>query len=238
MARESDRRRVQLYLDESRRRVSGSDAGGAVRVLSSVVEENPGRHDLRRLAGYRLLDLGQGAQAAQLFQRVQFYCPLDPHAHRDLARVLETVGKLTLAALHYEIVLAGTGTAVPAQAVKQAAREDYARLVRDLLASPGLRPELRAFFERRLDELGPIRTHKDLRVSITWNNELADVDLWVTDPDGRRVSVVGAQGTAAGEPGAERHPSCGPERYQLPRARPAVPDRGPALPTRNAVTRW
>ena len=62
------------------------DVDGAVRVLSSIIEEHPARGDALRLVGYRLLDLKQPVQAARLFQQVQQQRPFEPHSYRDLAR--------------------------------------------------------------------------------------------------------------------------------------------------------
>jgi hypothetical protein len=54
--RDRDPRDVRTYLAESRRRAGLKDFDGAVRVLSSIIEENPTRDDALRLVGYRLLD--------------------------------------------------------------------------------------------------------------------------------------------------------------------------------------
>ena len=86
-AREADRRAVGAYLAESADAgPSAGDADGAVRVLSSIIEEHPSRGDALRLVGYRLLDLQQPAQAAGLFSQVQRQRPFEPHSYRDLAR--------------------------------------------------------------------------------------------------------------------------------------------------------
>src|SRR5262249_25677326 len=57
--REQNRRDVSLYLAEAKRRSGADDAAGAIRALSSIVEEYPSRSDALRLVGYRLLDLKQ-----------------------------------------------------------------------------------------------------------------------------------------------------------------------------------
>ena len=56
-ARKRTARASTPYLDEAQRRGNDGDVDGAVRVLSSVIEEHPGRGDALRLVGYRLLDL-------------------------------------------------------------------------------------------------------------------------------------------------------------------------------------
>src|SRR5262249_26566212 len=50
-ARSEDLRRVETYLTEAQRRADRNDPDGAVRVLSSIVEEYPGRTDALRLVG-------------------------------------------------------------------------------------------------------------------------------------------------------------------------------------------
>src|SRR5262249_18493963 len=96
------------YLTEARRRSDTGDASGAVQAPSSITDLYPGRGDAWRLVGYRLLDLKQPVQAANLFRRVQEQRPFEPHSYRDLARSLEDSGLYGLAALQYEIILAGT----------------------------------------------------------------------------------------------------------------------------------
>src|SRR5262249_33401575 len=124
-----NRRDVHAYLKESQRR-SRNDKAGAVRALSSIVEEYPGRRDALRLAGYRLLEMKQPAQAAQLFVRVLRQRPYEPHSFRDLARSLEDAGRYPLAALLNETVLAGTWDGRFGEAIKTVTREDQIQLLR------------------------------------------------------------------------------------------------------------
>ena len=91
--------RSHPYLTECQRRSNDGDVDGAVRVLSSIIEEHPGRGDALRLVGYRLLDLRQPALAARLFAQVLRQRPFEPHSFRDLARSLEDAGRYPLAAL-------------------------------------------------------------------------------------------------------------------------------------------
>src|SRR5205085_10810630 len=52
-------RDVSAFLSECSRRLGAKDRQGAVRALSSVIEEYPARGDALRLVGYRLLDMKQ-----------------------------------------------------------------------------------------------------------------------------------------------------------------------------------
>ncbi len=141
------------YLTEMKRRAAAGDADGAVRVLSSVVEEHPARGDALRLVGYRLLDLKQPAQAARLFGQVQKQRPFEPHSYRDLARSLEDCGKYGLAAAQYEVVLAGTWHNRFGPALKQVAQEEYVRMMRDAVRRKAVGKDLADYFEERLESL-------------------------------------------------------------------------------------
>ena len=116
---------MSVYVTEAKRRLDAGDPQGAVRVLSSVIEEYPTRGDALRLVGYRLLDLKQPVQAVRLFRQVQQQRPFEPHSYLDLARSLEECGMYGLAAVQYEVVLAGTWHARFHESIKVVAQEEY-----------------------------------------------------------------------------------------------------------------
>jgi hypothetical protein len=217
-AREANRGDVAPYLNESRRRAGLHDTAGAVRALSCVIETNPGRTDALRLVGYRLLDLDQPGQAARLFGQVQRQRPFEPHSYRDLARALESNGRYGLAALNYEIVLAGTWHNRFRDSLKHVAREDYAQMMQQALRQPGVSPEVADFFGQRLKGLGSQR-QGDLRVTISWNSDATDVDLWVIEPDGSKCFYQNRR-TRSGELSEDMTQGYGPERYQAMKALP------------------
>jgi hypothetical protein len=217
--RAKDRRAVGLYLKESQRRFGNNDIDGAVRVLSSIIEEYPGRGDALRLVGYRLLDLQQPALAGQLFARVLRQRPFEPHSFRDLARSLEDAGHHPLAALMYESVLAGTWHGRFGEALKLVTREEHARLLRAGLREGKLTKEQSVFFRRRLAELGGSEPAGDLRVSITWNTDATDVDLHIIEPDKTKVYYSSPKSKSGGELSQDQTQGYGPERYQIRTAR-------------------
>jgi hypothetical protein len=221
-ARDKDPRDVAAYLAEAKRRAAAGDADGAVRVLSSVVEEHPTRGDALRLVGYRLLDLRQPAQAAALFSRVQRRRPFEPHSYRDLARGLEDCGKYGSAALQYEVLLAWTWHNRFGPSLKLVAQEEYVRLMQDALRRQAVAPELADYFDRRLKDLAGPRTRADLRVTIAWNTDATDVDLWVIEPDGTKVFYGNRRSRSGGELSQDMTQGYGPERYQIEKAQPGV----------------
>jgi hypothetical protein len=221
-AREKDPGNVDIYLREAARRLGKGDQSGAVRVLSSVVEEYPGRDDALRLVGYRLLDMDQAAHAVRLFQQVQRQRPFEPHSYRDLARSLEESGKYGLAAVQYEILLAGTWHNRFHYSLKQVGQEEYTRMLREALRRRAVGGKLAGYFGARLEALASRQPPADLRVTISWNTDNTDVDLWVIEPDGSKCYYQHNRTQSGGELSQDQTQGYGPERYQIRKARPGI----------------
>jgi hypothetical protein len=212
--RAADIRDANVYLMEARRRSDSDDPAGAVRALSSLIELYPARGDALRLVGYRLLDMKQPAQAANLFRQVQEQRPFEPHSYRDLARSLEESGKFGLAALQYEIVLAGTWHNRFHESIKWVAREEYAHMMREAIAQKAVSAELANHFGDRLEQMDPKQFQSDLRVTISWNTDNTDVDLWVIEPDNTKCFYSNRTTPNGGELTEDMTQGYGPERYQ------------------------
>ena len=213
--RKKDRREVGTYLAEAQRRLEKGDVAGAVCVLSSVIEEHPGRGDALRLVGYRLLDMQQPAQAVRLFAQVQRQRPFEPHSYRDLARSLEDAGLYGLAAVNYEIVMAGSWHARFRNELKLVAREEYVRMMQEAIRKKALGKALADHFGERLEKLAEAQKPADLRVTISWNTDATDVDLWVIEPDGTKCYYQRKSTPSGGELSADMTQGYGPERYQI-----------------------
>jgi hypothetical protein len=218
-ARKKDPRNVNNYITEAKRRVEQKDDIGATRALSCVVEMYPGRADALRLVGYRLLDLQQPAQAARLFRQVERNRPFEPHSYRDLARSLQESGKYGLAALQYEIVLAGTWHNRFHESLKIVAREEYVQMMQQAIRDKAVSTKLADLFGERLEGLKASREPSDLRVTISWNTDATDVDLWVIEPDGEKVFYSNKKSKNGGELSEDQTQGYGPERYRIAKAK-------------------
>src|SRR5262249_51907750 len=216
--RDHDPQNVNTYLDEARRRASKQDVEGAVRVLSSIIEEHPGRGDALRLVGYRLLDMQQPAHAAGLFERVERNRPFEPHSYRDMAHSIEACGKHGLAAIQYEIIRAGTGHARFRDSLKQVALEEYAAMMREAIRREAVSGKLADQFGERLEKLDTSKAQSDLRVTISWNTDNTDVDLWVIEPDGEKCFYQNRNTKLGGQLTEDVTQGYGPERYVLKNA--------------------
>jgi hypothetical protein len=217
-ARDADRTQADVYLAEARRRADAKDPDGAARVLSSIIEEHPARGDALRLVGYRLLDLGQPAQASRLFRQVAHDRPFEPHSYRDLARSLEESSRFGLAALQYEVVLAGSWHNRFHDSLKEVAREEYVRMLRDALTRQAVKGKLAGVLGDRLEELAGTQVQSDLRVTISWNTDATDIDLWVIEPNGFKVFYAAPQSPSGGRLSQDQTQGYGPERYQIAKA--------------------
>jgi hypothetical protein len=220
--RERDCRNVAVYLQEARRRAEADDVDGAVRVLSSIIEEYPSRGDALRLVGYRLLDLQQPAQAARLFSQAQKQRPFEPHSYRDLAHALEHCGQYGLAALNYEIILAGTWHNRFRQELKLVAGEEYAHMMQEAIRRHRVSSRLGNLFGERLEQMARPQPKSDLRVTISWNTDATDVDLWVIEPDGTKCFYQHNRTQNGGELSQDQTQGYGPERYQIAKAQPGT----------------
>ncbi len=209
---------IDLFTREARRRLHEGDSFGAVRALSSIIEEYPGRSDALRLVGYRLLDLEQPEQAVRLFAQVLTQRPFEAHSYRDLALSLQKSGHFGLAALQYEIILAGTWHNRFGPALKTVATEEYSQMLRETLARHKLAPEVSAFFKQRARELDPNPQPSDLRVTISWNTDATDIDLWVIEPDGTKCFYSHPSTKNGGELSTDQTQGYGPERYRVQKA--------------------
>jgi hypothetical protein len=205
-------------LTEAKRRVDDGDGDGAIRVLSSVIEEYPAREDALRLVGYRLLDLKQPGQAARLFVQVQRQRPFEPHSYRDLARSLEECGLYGLAAMQYEIVLAGRWDNRFGSSLQTVVREEYAQMMQEALRRNAVASNVATHFRARLAQLSDRQLTADLRVTISWNTDATDVDLWVIEPDGTKVFYQNKTSKNGGQLSDDQMQGYGPERYQVVRA--------------------
>jgi uncharacterized protein YfaP (DUF2135 family) len=82
--------------------------------------------------------------------------------------------------------------------------------------------ELVNYFGERLEGMAAIRQQADLRVTISWNTDNTDVDLWVMEPDGTKCFYQNQKTSSGGQLSQDQTQGYGPERYQVQKALPGV----------------
>ncbi|MEZ5988944.1 MAG: VIT domain-containing protein [Planctomycetota bacterium] len=217
-----NRRDPALHLAEAERRAAAGEAAPALRVLSNLVELYPGRSDAQRLVGYRLLGAGEAEMAASVFEAIRDQRPFEPQSHRDLARALERAGRLAYAAIEYELVLGGKWHERFRDTVQVIVAQEYVAMMRAALREKRATGALAACFGERLEQLGDVPVRADLRVTMAWNTDDTDVDLWVHEPSGEACGYSHRETAAGGRLLDDLTRGYGPERYEIAEARPGT----------------
>ena len=183
--RETVRREFDPFISEAKRRLKQKSVSGAVRSLSSIVELHPSDARALRLVGYYMLGWARPAEAARVFLRVLERRSYEPHSYRDLARAMVKMERYALAASLYEIILASSWHDRFGM-IKKIVREEYALLMQQALSVTLENRTVKRLLRNRKMLLGLRVPRSRLRVTLTWNTDNTDIDLWVIEPTGEK----------------------------------------------------
>lgn len=200
---------------EADRRQRAGQLGAAVRALSSIVENDPGSAEAARATAYRLAAWGADAQAADLMARVLEQRPYEPQSYRDLANLLWT-RRPAMAAMLFEATLSGSWDGRFRQ-LSTVVQEEYGLFIRDVRRRQPNSP-IAELLTQRERALGIVIPRSDLRVTMTWNTDNTDIDLWVTDPSGEKCYYAHRNIGSGGELLDDVTQGFGPERFRSERA--------------------
>ena len=206
-------KRFDPFINEAKRRMSQFKTADAIRALSSITELHPTDHRALRLVGYYLQDWGQSASAAELFLKVLERRSYEPNSFRDLARTMVKMKRFGLAAMCYEIILASSWNSRFGR-VKRIAREEYALMTQQALKRAKIHTKTRSFLVRRKAQLGLNIEKAKMRVTLTWNTDNTDIDLWITEPTGEKCGYDNKKTGNGGHLLEDLTGGFGPERYQ------------------------
>ena len=183
---------------------------------------------LLRIAAHRLQQAGELALAVDLFEKVLSLRPEEPQSLRDLALALEAradarrlkagQGSPSIAAdyvrsveLLNRIVLGRWDRRFPE--IEVMALEEANRIIAVVERDPAFgRPSFP--IDARLRTL----LDTDLRVVMTWDTDLTDIDLWVTEPSGEQCYYGHALTQTGGLVSRDFTGGYGPEEYLVHRA--------------------
>ena len=102
------------------------------------------------------------------------------------------------------------------------AREEYVRMMQEAIRKQAVSRALADHFGERLEKLSDAQKPADLRVTISWNTDATDMDLWVIEPDGEKCFYSHNRTKSGGELSADQTQGYGPERYQIAKAPPGT----------------
>jgi uncharacterized protein YfaP (DUF2135 family) len=91
-------------------------------------------------------------------------------------------------------------------------------MLREAISRKAVAGKLADHFANRLEQLASGEEHSDLRVTISWNTDATDVDLWVIEPDGTKCFYSHNRTKNGGELTQDQTQGYGPERYRIKKA--------------------
>ena len=189
----------------------------ALRVLTNVAELDLESPQLLRILAYKLETEGELALASRILEQVLAMRPEEPQSYRDLALVLDQQGEFRRAAeLLWAVVTGEWDDRFPEietvalmelnRVLERARRDGQADLPQEL----GI--------DLRLVKL----LDQDLRVALSWDADLTDVDLWVTEPNEEKCFYSNNRTRIGGRISPDFTQGYGPEEYVVRRGMPGA----------------
>ncbi|MCP4213982.1 MAG: DUF2135 domain-containing protein [bacterium] len=178
----------------------------ALQVLSNVAEIQLEDVAFLRILGHRLLQWKHFTLAEEIFERILELRPEEPQSFRDAALAAVGLEKYKRAAtLLYKVVLGTWG---------QDFRDIEVISLMDINGIIGKAPETASLIDRRFRKLLAV----DLRVVLTWDSNMTDMDLWVTDPRGEKAYFGHPRTEIGGRMSRDNTAGYGPEEFLLKKA--------------------
>jgi len=182
-----------------------------IRVLSNISEMAIGNPNLLRVLGYRLSELLLLKKAVIIFEKVLEMKPEEPQSYRDLALVLAQMKKYGPAVdLLIEIINREWDD-------RFEGIEIIALMEVNNILAKARRAGIKNL-EDRLDSRLRRLLDVDIRIVLTWDADMTDIDLWVTDPKGEKSYYGNELSQMGGLISYDFTEGYGPEEYLLKKA--------------------
>ncbi len=220
----------QVYLDERLANAQSSsfymDAASVffdrkqealgLRVLSNLAGMNLENRQLLRLYAYRLMQSGQAARAIAVFDRVRVLAPNEPQSWRDLALAQAEVGQSQDAVNNlWEVVSRPWNSRFPG--INLIALTEL-NAIAAVSPARGFGPVSLDSVDTRLRRNLPL----ELRVTMAWDTDDTDVDLYVTDPLGEQAFYGRRLTLQGGNMSPDATGGYGPEEFSLKSPAPGL----------------
>ena len=177
----------------------------ALQVLSNIVElelENPA---LYRVAAHRLAQTGELELSSMLFEHVLNMRPEEPQSYRDLALVLDQMEDFEGASELLNRVVLGDWDRF--EQIEIIALMELNRVLARAKRAGVTIPTV----DQRLIKLLDV----DVRIILTWDADMTDMDLWITEPSGEQASYNNNRTRIGGMVSRDFTQGYGPEEYLL-----------------------
>ena len=207
----------EVIAEEARQR-SAESVDQAIKVLSNLVERNPGDLVVARDVAFSAMELDRPAQAYSLLLNVAKARPYEGSVYPAIAQCLARLKKTDMAILFYEIGLEADFENRD-EDFRKIVAADYLHLLRQISAGT-LSTSVPEFAAARMETLQKITgfDSADLLITLMWNTDQTDVDLHVVEPTGEECSYENRTTRIGGQLTSDITTGFGPEMYWLPDA--------------------
>jgi hypothetical protein len=178
----------------------------ALTVLSNLAELRLESPQLLRALGNKLLDFKRYTEAVMVFEKVLKLKGEEPQSYRDLGLAYEANGNYQQAInTLYEVVKKDWDSRFPG--IELIVMNEINNII-------ALHPTIDCgFIDKRLIKKEPI----NIRVSLTWDTDNCDMDLWVTDPNGEKCYYEHKLTRIGGKISNDFTNGYGPEEFMIKR---------------------
>lgn len=198
-----------FYLDSAEFFLRQGRTELAEQVLSNIAELQLENAALLRVLAHRLAQMDRLDLSAAVFERVLAIRAEEPQSHRDLALVLARLGRYERAIeLLCRVIMDRWGRF---DGIELIALEELNAILPRARAAGYAGEPLDPRLIRPLD--------LDLRIVLSWDADLTDMDLWVTEPTGQKANYSDNRTRIGGLVSRDFTQGYGPEEYLLRKAR-------------------
>ncbi len=202
--------RPTFYMDVAHYFFSEGETQLATRVLTNVLEQHPENIPLERMVAYNLVQFNQLDAAISVLEHVKKLNGWEASSARDLANVWEKKARETKETADYQRAIdyyfeAITGPWELEEELRIVALMELNHLLASLKKENLNIPQWKSQLLENLD--------LDVRIVLSWNSRVADIDLWVKEPSGEYVSYNVPHSVAGGYLPFDITDGFGPEEY-------------------------
>ncbi|MDH5680349.1 MAG: VIT domain-containing protein [Spirochaetota bacterium] len=210
-----------FYLDCANYFLKKKEKDLAIQILSNIAELELENAALIRVLAHRLSQLGYLDISIMLFEEALKLRPEEPQSHRDLALVLARRAEensnrtLTERQMDYQKAIKLLYHVVIHKWDRFREIELIALMELNRLIPKARKARVQNIpVDRRLIKALAV----DIRIVLTWDADLTDMDLWVTEPSGEKAMYSHNRTTIGGLVSRDFTQGYGPEEYLVKRA--------------------
>jgi Ca-activated chloride channel homolog len=205
-----------FYMDAAAIFFERGDTDIALRILSNLAELNLENRQLLRLYAYRLAQANRHDLALPLFERVKDLAPNEPQSWRDWGLTLaETNQPQAAVDALWQVVIKRWDNRF--NGVNLIALTEL-----NAIASNANIAKPNSVDLSQIDQRLRVNLPLDLRITMAWDTDDTDMDLYVQDPLGERASFQKQLTTQGGRMSPDATGGYGPEDYSLKEAAPGT----------------